>query len=199
MRQVAALVTWPMNGFPAPAPQRVKMAVLARYGLMTGTWVETGTFLGHTTAFLAKRAQQVFTIEPAPALAERARRRFARHANIDVIEALSEDVFPSLLSTLTGDVSFWLDGHSSGGFTHSGPQVTPIREELACIEANVHRYRQVCIAIDDVRGFPTGVDQDTAYPRKSEVIAFADRLNLRWSIEHDIFVAWRTTARDLSA
>jgi len=169
----------------------VKQAVLSRYGNLNGTWVESGTYLGKTTLFLARTAKHVFTIEPSQYLASRAQTKFCNKKNIDVIAGTSETVMPALLETLSGDVSFWLDGHTSGGITFLGEQATPIREELTAIAARLDSFNSVAVFIDDFRGFGELRGGEGAYPSKAFLVDWAESVSLRWTVEHDIFVAWR--------
>jgi hypothetical protein len=153
--------------------------------------VETGTFLGDTTAFLARRASAVYTIEPSPDLADRARRRFLRTSSVTVLEGLSEDLLPPLLEDISGTVSFWLDGHTSGGPTYTGPVVTPIRHELSAIGRRMDAFEQVAVLVDDFRGFGSRAADDGDYPSRSSLVAWADEHDLSWTVEHDIFAARR--------
>ena len=131
---------WATSGFAAPSPPHVKRATLLRLGLPEATWVETGTFMGDTTALLALRARRVHSIEPEPKLCARARGRFAKTPNVEIHGGLSEEILPILLARLEGDVCFWLDGHYSAGVTFKGPKDTPIAEELAAIEAGAQDF-----------------------------------------------------------
>jgi len=132
----------------------------------------------------------VYTIEPSTSLAARADSRFRNRSNVKVLTGLSEDVLPALLPKITGTVSFWLDGHTSGGPTHLGPQVTPIREELGAIEAHLSRFENTAIFVDDIRGFAPNTNWVGPYPPRSFLVEWADRNHLNWTIEHDIFAAW---------
>lgn len=142
---------WILRQYAAPSLAHIKRDVLLRLGAPNAIWVETGTFMGDTAALLAMEAQKVYTIEPDRALFEKAETRFHGNQCVHVIHGLSEEVFPSLLPTLSGTVNFWLDGHFSGGITHQGPTDCPIREELFNIENNLTRYDNVTVLIDDVR------------------------------------------------
>ena len=186
-----ARALWPITGFGVPAPQHVKLNVLRRYGYPSGTWVETGTYLGDTTHVLAGLAQHIYTIEPSAFLAERARERFKSVPKVEVCEGLSEQLLPDILDKISGPVSFWLDGHASGGLTHAGPQVTPIRDELMTIQAHLHAWPQVAVFVDDFRGFGESKQLDGAYPSRSFLVQWADANDLKWTVEHDIFVAYR--------
>lgn len=181
---------WVISKYPSPAPRIAKQGVLARYGFPNGTWVESGTYLGDTTRFLSKNAIHVYTIEPSVELAAMARKRFARSANVEVIEGLSEEMFPTILSQITGDVSFWLDGHASGGMTHVGAMITPIRVELDAISSSLGRLGAVTVLVDDFRGFTQNEDEGN-YPPRSFLVKWAEDQELAWTVEHDIFVAWR--------
>ncbi|MDD2857597.1 MAG: hypothetical protein PHU75_02885 [Candidatus Nanopelagicales bacterium] len=185
------LARWPLRGYSVPAPQHVKLGVLRRYGHAGGTWVETGTYLGDTTAVLARTALRVHTIEPSADLAQRARQRFVDHPNVTIHEGLSEDLLPGILDTIDGTLSLWLDGHASGGITHTGPVVTPIREELAAIEQRLDRWDSVTVLVDDFRGFGALAGEEGAYPSRSSLVQWADRCGFGWTVEHDIFVAFR--------
>ena len=174
-----------------PAPRRVKWTVLHRYGRPSDTWVETGTFLGLTTEFLAKQAKHVYSIEPEPRLAADAKRKFSGTSNVTILPGLSEDEFPKLLPKIEGSVSFWLDGHYSAGFTHRGPADTPIREELDALEAHLDRFTAVTILVDDVRCFDPNDPEFATYPNRTWLVNWADAHGMQWTIDTDIFAMWR--------
>lgn len=176
---------WVGAGAAAPAPPEVKREVLRRYGF--GTWIETGTYEGDTTAFLSDLgAPHVFSIEPSLHLCNLARIRFADNSGVTVIHGLSEELMPSVISGVAGEVSFWLDGHYSGGQTFRGENDTPIRQELSAISSHLPRLSRVSILIDDFRLF--GSAEHPAYPSKSWLVKWADDNELNWTVEHDIFV-----------
>jgi len=180
---------WILRQYAAPSPARIKRAVLLRNGVSEGTWVETGTFMGDTAALLAHDGKEVYTIEPDNALFEKANARFQGNPSIHVIHGLSENILPTLLPTLSGTVNFWLDGHYSGGITHQGPTDCPVREELLNIESNLARYDKVTVLIDDIRCFDPSIPEYADYPDLDYLVDWARKNNLRWHIEHDIFIA----------
>lgn len=185
--------SWADREYAMPAPQKVKWAVLQRLGGQTDTWVETGTYLGDTTAVLAATAKHVYSIEPGPDLVRRAMQRFASRENVTILEGLSEERLPELLPELQGPVSFWLDGHYSAGITHRGPVDTPIKQELALIEQHTSHLGPVTVLIDDIRMFDPTVPEFAAYPSRGWLAQWAERQNMTWTIEHDIFAAWSMT------
>ncbi len=182
---------WVVRAFAAPSPPCVKRATILRLGLPDATWVETGTFLGDTTALLARQARRVHSIEPEPKLCARAKARFADSPNVEIHAGLSEEVLPGILASLSGDVCFWLDGHYSAGITFKGPKDTPIAEELAAIEAAAPRLARLVVMVDDVRCFDPSQPEYADYPPKTFLISWAERMGFAWHIEHDIFVARR--------
>lgn len=182
---------WADRAYDMPAPQAVKWSVLTRYGHPSGIWIETGTYLGGTTAFLAATAKHVYSIEPMPELAQAAIERFTSTPNVTIIQGLSEDCLPGILDGIQEPVSFWLDGHFSAGNTFQGPSDTPIREELAAIEPHLSRWSTVTVLVDDVRCFDPSNPSFAHYPTRGWLVEWAQRNDLNWLIEHDIFVARR--------
>lgn len=165
------------------------MSVLGRYAYDSPQWIESGTFQGTTTAVLESWGGNVFTIEPEPALAAAAKERFDSSAKVTVCEGLSEQVLPTLLATLNGELALWLDGHFSSGVTHEGPTVTPILAELAAVTHSLHRFDKVTLFIDDVRLFVSADTDGADYPPLGSLVRWAESSGLSWFIEHDIFVA----------
>jgi hypothetical protein len=182
---------WAKEGFSVPAPGLVKRGCLTRHGFKDATWIETGTLWGETTHFLSKTSKRVISIEPQPELFKKAQQRFAEVKHVEIINGLSEDIFPVLLPTVSGRVNFWLDGHHSGGFTHFGPQATPIVDELKAITDNMKNFEGVCVMIDDLRLFGNTASgmHNPAYPEIDFLVNWARENNLPWTIEQDIFIA----------
>ena len=152
-------------------------------------WVETGTYMGQTTEQLSRNTSRVISIEPSRELAKRAAELFAHNQNVRIVNGLSENELPTILEDLPSEslnVAFWLDGHYSEGPTHLGPVETPIVEELRVIAAQLQKFREVVVFIDDFRCF---VNKQTDYPSTSFLSAWADSNGLSWSVEHDIFIA----------
>lgn len=188
-RRHKEMANWAARQYEAPAPAFIKREVLLRNGIPEATWVETGTFQGDTTALLAQRARRVISIEPEPTLYAKAAARFQGRGNVEIRNGLSEEVMPSVLPTLSGDVCFWLDGHYSAGITHKGPKDTPIVEELAFIGQALPRWGRVAVLVDDVRCFDPGHPEYSSYPDRNFLVEWAARNKLNWHIELDIFVA----------
>jgi hypothetical protein len=110
-------------------------------------------------------------------------------SNVKIIKGLSEDVFPKLLPTISGNICFWLDGHYSAGITFKGPRDTPIIDELAIIGENIINMSTVVLMVDDIRCFDPKNPEFSAYPPVDFLVDWARIHNLTWHIEHDIFIA----------
>ncbi|MDA8851359.1 hypothetical protein N9J04_01140 [Candidatus Pelagibacter sp.] len=181
------LKKWGKNNFLENAPQLIKEFVFEKYGLVNAPWVETGTFLGNTTNFLRDRYPHVYTIEPEIKLYNAALKRF-NGKNVTLYNDVSENVFPKLLKNLSGNINFWLDGHYSEGITFKGKTDCPVEDELNSIEVNLNNFNKITILIDDVRCFLPENSKYSDYPSIDYLVDWARRFNMRWRIEHDIFV-----------
>ena len=180
---------WHSRNYLGHSPQFIKEQVLVQYGIKDAQWIETGTYLGTTTGFLAKKFPYIYTIEPEPNLYEAAKGKFSGE-NVEVLNGISEDILPSLLDRVKGDLNFWLDGHYSHGITFQGPSDCPIRSELESISRSLGRFSSVAILIDDVRCFLDPSLSDS-YPPLDELVDWARNHGFQWRIEHDIFIMRR--------
>jgi len=187
LRRQKALHAWKKRGWSDNAPQFVKEAILRKYAIDGAPWIETGTYMGTTTRFLSTMAPKVYTIEPGEKLFRRAARRF-KGSNVDVIQGVSEHVFPDLLPRLSGNICFWLDGHYSAGKTFRGDKDCPVEDELSAIDDSLSRFGHLSILIDDVRCFlPTAEDYGD-YPSIDYLVDWARSRGFDWRIEQDIFI-----------
>jgi hypothetical protein len=129
-------------------------------------FVETGTSSGDTVAAVSGLFRQIYTIELAVDLWDRARRRFEGDTHITVIQGDSGKRLEDVLRAINEPCCFWLDGHYSGGTTARGELDSPVLKELAWISKHVLRHQHV-ILIDDARefrgagGYPTLEELDT--------------------------------------
>lgn len=125
---------------------------LANYASRCQEFVETGTYLGETTAAMAKHYSKVHTIEIDTGLYEKARARFADQLGIQCYHGDSATMLPEVIRELAGPTVFWLDGHYSGPRTGRHSEYdTPIISELEMIFA--HNAKDHIILIDDARLF----------------------------------------------
>ena len=178
---------WKQREYSGNTPQFVKELIFVKYAIDGSNWVETGTYKGTTTNFLGNRFPHVYTIEPAQNLYNAACKRF-NGRNITLFNNVSEKIFPILLPKLSGDINFWLDGHYSAGKTFKGEKDCPIEDELNAIEENLENFAKISILIDDIRLFLPKSSNYSDYPSIDYLVNWARRLNMRWRIEHDIFI-----------
>lgn len=147
-------------GQPEPPSYERKREIILSYvkDNNLNALVETGTFLGDTTAYFADYCETVYSIELSEDLADKARRRFAKTANVTILQGDSGKLMPSVLKQVGERALFWLDGHFSGTcgsgddpiVTARGNSDTPVVAELqAILQDKVPRH----IFIDDARLF----------------------------------------------
>lgn len=108
--------------------------------------VETGTFYGYTTAFLAERIKYVFTIEITPDrwnVHGKAKDILRGYENITILEGNSPEILPSILKNFPSEeqILFYLDAH--------GYLYWPLLDELNIIAKYVGP--RAIIIIDDIK------------------------------------------------
>ncbi len=180
------MLIWSKSGWQLPAPAKVKKQVLLRYQIPMASWIETGTYLGETSSFLAKNSdkQRVYSLEPSLDLYRFAANKWKHLPNLIIINQSSEYGFEKTIQLIDEKANFWLDGHNSGDITYLGEEFSPIKLELELINNHLPRFKEVSIFVDDVRLF-LGED---GYPMLSELVKWSDAAGLNWKIEHDIFI-----------
>ena len=175
---------WRTEGCFTPVPYFLRRAQLLTVGKRIGAEVavETGTFRGDTTAFLARHFRETHTIEVVPALAGLARGRFRKIPSVKVWDGDSSEVLRALMPQIKGPALFYLDGHDSGGITGKGAKACPVREELEIIFGSPSSGK-TNVVIDDARLF--GTDPD--YPTIAEVRKWIQGLRPAATVclEHD--------------
>jgi hypothetical protein len=182
---------WVSGKYESPSPHFIKQGVLIRNASPNATWVETGTYLGSTTKKLQKMSARVISVEPQPEFYAYNLNKFRNASNVELHHGTSENVFPDLIPTLSGNLNFWLDGHFSGGNTFKGDSDTPILKELKLISQNLDRFNDVTVFVDDVRCFAPYKPEYRQYPEVDLLVEWSNSNGLTWTIEHDIFIAKR--------
>src|SRR5580704_3945611 len=132
-------------------PALVKIRALRHYAkeYELRTFVETGTFLGNTTAAIAHLFDQCFTIELSGELHARAVERFAGQPHIICVRGDSGAAIGDILRRINQPALFWLDAHYSGEIT-ANAGYDPVLRELSSIFA--HSIKNHVVLIDDARG-----------------------------------------------
>ena len=128
-------------------------------------FVETGTYLGDTTAGAARHFREVHTVELSEELYKKARARFKDVKNITCHQGNSPDVLRELIIKIDEPAVFFLDAHWSGGVTAHGEVEVPLLEELGIINS---RNLEDIVIIDDLRligkSGKTGLRLSREYP-----------------------------------
>jgi len=164
------------------------MNTLTSNSIPHAPWIETGTYRGSTTRYLAKRYPKVISIEPSTVFYEYASSRLKHFRNVLLVFGRSEDVFENLLKSTAPEVNIWLDGHYSDGDTYLGDSVTPILSEIEIISKNLQSFSGLAIFIDDVRLFQKMLGDDSGYPPLIDLINWCSINSLRWDIQNDILI-----------
>lgn len=185
--EAKAVRKWAERSYSEQSPQFIKEALFLKYGIKNAVWVETGTYRGTTTKFLAEHFPAVHSLEPEPELYEQAVEKFTGQ-NVNLYKGTSEEIMPDLLPKLQGNVNFWLDGHYSAGITYRGHQDCPVEDELEAISGNLSNFGKVLVMIDDVRCFLPENEELYGYPSIHRLIDWAQEHKFFWRIEHDIII-----------
>jgi hypothetical protein len=189
---------WKNVRFSSSPPIAVKWCVLQRFASGVN-WIETGTLHGDTALHLNKLGNNVVTIEASKFFFEKAEKRFLNNPQITPVYGDSSDVLAreilSLLEAGVNEISFFLDGHYSGGDTFQSAKDTPIVKELEIIESFLERIETISVFIDDIRLFSKFNTTHRDYPELSYLTQWAQKNGLEWTIELDVFIATNNIPR----
>lgn len=179
VRRLPEITRWIGAGCTGIAPPPVKRMVLAAYlrRFDLHQFVETGTHLGDTLAYIAfDKAVKCTSIELADSYYQLAMQRFASYTNVNLLKGDSGTVLPEFVRTSRAPALFWLDGHYSGGITARGEMDTPVSAELqAILDSPIKNH---VILIDDARCF----DGTNYYPHLDALLNMV-RENAAYHIE----------------
>ena len=129
--------------------QRIIKTYTKKYNLQI--LIETGTYLGTTVDATKNVFLKIYSIELDRRLYQRAKNKFSKFKNIQIIQGDSSIILPKLLKKIKVPCLFWLDAHFSKGITARGRKDTPIWEELTAILN--HKIKNHLILIDDADSF----------------------------------------------
>lgn len=134
-------------------PQFLKQRIIKNYAgkYKLQIFIETGTYLGTTVDAAKNVFSKVYSIELDRKLYQRAKKKFSKYKNIQIIHGDSSIILPKLLKKMDQPCLFWLDAHFSKGITAKGRKDTPIWEELTTILN--HKIKNHVILIDDADSF----------------------------------------------
>lgn len=176
--------SWRRAGKPVPPPHVVKRRIVSSYASTFGatTFIETGTYFGDMDYAVKDIFQAIFSIELSEDLRRRAARRFRAYPHIQILQGDSGEVLPNILSNLSGNCLFWLDGHYSGGITEKGGSETPVVKEVETILG--HSNKNPVILIDDARCF-NGTHDYPTLDELRELVALK-RPDYEFSVLNDV-------------
>jgi hypothetical protein len=123
---------------------------LKRLASLFDVFVETGTYLGYTTAIAAHIFKTVYTIELSRDIFETTRAKFRNVKNIEFIQGDSAAELKRIALLIDRPAVFFLDSHFAGGKTAYGEVEVPLYAELGSICAR--RFGDLVI-VDDYRLF----------------------------------------------
>jgi len=188
-QRIREIIQFFIRNFDAPYPTFIKRKTLVAHSILEASWIETGTYMGSTSQFLAKRYPKVTTIEPSEYFFKFSESRLKRNKRVVTLFGSSEVHFENVLIGNHDEVNIWLDGHFSDGGTFLGENVSPIIHELEMIAQHKSKFRLITVFIDDVRLFQRDPLHATGYPPFVFLLDWSQANGFVWEIQNDIFIA----------
>jgi len=141
------------NPHRARLPNVLKRRVIASYAqrYKLKTFVESGTYLGGTVAFMRRHCPRVYSVEFQSHLAKAAQQRFAHDPAIRILQGDGSIWMPQIVAELQEPALFWLDGHFAAGTARDGEVACPTLQEISPVLSDT-RYPHVLL-VDDAREF----------------------------------------------
>lgn len=184
--QILQKLEWFLKSKHKYTPQFIKQEIIKSYAkkYKLPILIETGTYLGTTVSANKNILSQIYSIELDKKLYERAKNKFRRFRNIQIIHGDSSFILPKIIKKIKKPCLFWLDAHYSKGITTKGVKQTPVWEELASILN--HKIKRHVILIDDANTF-TGKND---YPKVAEIKKIMLKKNNYYNMEinHNIII-----------
>jgi hypothetical protein len=182
-REITDTIVWIKNLLKSPFPNWCKHKVIRKYSIYNSIFIETGTFTGYTLIKTKNLFKKIYSFEPSDKFYNISKNRLKKYKKIMLYNEISEIGLPKLLNKISGNITFWLDGHYSGNETYRGPNKVPIKYELNAIIKNKKRINKFVILIDDYRLFGK-----YPYPSKNYLKIFCKKNNLKYQLTKDIFI-----------
>jgi hypothetical protein len=170
---------WLRNDCQGLPPHVFKQNTIVEFQKKSGIdiLVETGTYLGDMVEAQKKFFQKIYSIELSIMLYKKAKKRFKRDANVEIIQGDSGRMLSQIVNQLDRPAIFWLDGHYSGNITAKGDKECPVFEELDAIFNG--KIKNHILLIDDARCFVGQGD----YPTIDELAKYIAGKNLGYKLE----------------
>jgi len=164
LRRAYSVGRWLIAPGSGPGPGFYKRWVIRRSAKRARTpiLVETGTLHGKTVSSCLKSFSQIISIEIEPALASKAKERFANESHVRIVQGDSAVELTAIVEGLKSPATYWLDGHYSGPGTGRGILDSPVVAEIKTVLGS---GKPALVLVDDARHF-TGAD---GYPTLAEL------------------------------
>jgi len=157
----------------------------------SGILIESGSYLGNGIELGLEYYKQIHSIELSEHYYQHCRYRFSGNDKVHLYLGDSGEKICDILNYINSPVTFWLDGHYSGGDTEKGIDSSPLIRELKCISQ--HHIKNHIILIDDIRQFSTEHFDNLSLLEVMKTISSINPLYTfkleNGYIEHDILVA----------
>lgn len=179
---------WESAGRPAPPPSIVKYELIAEHQARSGarSFVETGTWRGHSLFHLRGKFEELHSIELLSELYVVNCRNLQHFRNIFLYHGDSGALLAEILKEMPQPCVFWLDGHYSGPGTARAESDTPIMEELEVVFA-LPPSKNV-VLIDDARLFTGAGGYPSLEFLKSTTLSA--RPNAAFTVSSDVVQIW---------
>lgn len=171
-------------------PEKFALKIMTNRSLQY--FVETGTYMGRTTAWAAKNFGLVHTIDLSQDFINKAKANCAGFSNVRFYTGNSGDILHDVLRAVPEPALIWLDAHWSRDLGYGRPELgeCPVLEEIAAI---VKDGRPHVVLIDDARYF---VKPPPKPHRKNDwpgVIKISETFGVQWRVtvlmEQDVILA----------
>ena len=175
---------WKLRGEPVRSPHLLKQRTVREYAERYGlrTLVETGTYYGEMVAAMKNRFERIYSVEYDHQLAQRAQKKFANLAHIQILEGDSQQVIPRLLEdSIHAPTLFWLDAGYYGWAGLQGDRQRLTAELDAILK---HPVKGHVILMDDARGLngENGAPTIAALKQRIESEFAGRRMEVRYDI-----------------
>lgn len=114
-------------------------------------FVETGSHVGNGIEVAINSGfNKIISIELSEKYYGICKERFINNIEVSLVLGDAELVLSDVINKIDDKITFWLDGHDSGGDTAFGLHGDPIYQELDIIKN--HKIKDHTIIVDDIRG-----------------------------------------------
>ncbi len=148
-------------------------------------FVETGTYLGKTSAALSKNFEKIYTVELDKNLYLKSQQKLKKLSNVNCFNDDSENFLKTNINQFDKKTIFFLDAHYSGPGTSNQKGETPCVKELSEISKSF--IKDHIIIIDDISDF----SQSGNGQKLSEIISLIENIssNYKFYCDYDMLFA----------